>query len=141
MLFDRLMKRTSFQTRLLFGLVLWTGIILCGVVSIHAQTRAIKPVRIEAKTAQNETVSYIYAESHALVIGVSQYRNGWSNLPGVQEDVEEVSQSLAKNGFQVTTIEDPGLDELETAIEDFIFEKGTNPENRLLIYYARFSSA
>ena len=136
MLFDRLMKRTSFQTRLLFGLVLWIGIILCGVVSTHAQTRAIKPVRIEAKTAQNETVSYIYAESHALVIGVSQYRNGWSNLPGVQEDVEEVSQSLAKNGFQVTTIEDPGLDELENAIEDFIFEKGTNPENRLLIYYA-----
>ncbi|MEK9669280.1 MAG: pentapeptide repeat-containing protein, partial [Deltaproteobacteria bacterium] len=92
--------------------------------------------RIEAKTAQNETVSYIYAESHALVIGVSQYRNGWSNLPGVRKDVKEVSQALQENGFQVTTIEDPGLDQLEIAIEDFIFEKGVNPENRLLIYYA-----
>ena len=136
MLFDRLMKRTSFQAGLLFGLALWIEITLCGVVSISAQTRAIKPVRIEAKTAQNETVSYIYAESHALVIGVSQYRNGWSNLPGVQDDVEEVSQSLKANGFQVTTIKDPGLDELETAIEDFIFEKGAKNENRLLIYYA-----
>jgi len=136
MLFDRLMKRTSFQTRLLFGLVLWTGITLCGVVSTHAQTRAIKPVRIEAKTAQNETVSYIYAESHALVIGVSQYRNGWSNLPGVQEDVEELSSALADNGFAVTVVEDPTLEEMEIAIEDFIFEKGANPDNRLLIYYA-----
>jgi hypothetical protein len=69
-------------------------------------------------------------------LGVSQYRNGWSNLPGVQDDVEEVSQSLKANGFDGDDIEDPGLDELENAIEDFIFEKGTNPENRLLIYYA-----
>ena len=70
------------------------------------------------------------------MIGVSQYRNGWSNLPGVRKDVKEVSQALQENGFQVTTIEDPGLDQLEIAIEDFIFEKGVNPENRLLIYYA-----
>ena len=28
------------------------------------------------------------------------------------------------------------MDQLEIAIEDFIFEKGVNPENRLLIYYA-----
>ena len=33
-------------------------------------------------------------------------------------------------------VEDPTLDELEIAIEDFIFDKGTDPENRLLIYYA-----
>ena len=131
------MKTRSFQIRFLFGLIFWLGVALVGLASIGgAQTRAIKPVRIEAKTAQNETVSYIYSESHALVIGVSQYRNGWSNLPGVQEDVEEVSQSLEANGFQVTTIKDPGLDELETAIEDFIFEKGARNENRLLIYYA-----
>ena len=130
------MKHTRFAwTQLSWMLIIGT-ILLVPSVSISAQTRAIKPVRIEAKTAQNETVSYIYAESHALVIGVSQYRNGWSNLPGVQEDVEEVSQSLAKNGFQVTRIDNPDLNELIIAIEDFIFEKGTNPENRLLIYYA-----
>ncbi|MEL0161112.1 MAG: caspase family protein, partial [Deltaproteobacteria bacterium] len=130
------MKTRFFQIRFLFSLTFWLGVSLVGSAFISAQTRAVKPVRIEAKTAQNETISYIYAESHALVIGVSQYRNGWSNLPGVQDDVEEVSQSLKANGFEVTTIEDPGLDELENAIEDFIFEKGTNPENRLLIYYA-----
>ena len=103
------MKRTSIARRLLLGLLIGSVATLLAVSVLAEETRAIKPVRIEAKTAQNETVSYIYAESHALVIGVSQYRNGWSNLPGVQEDVEEVSQSLAKNGFQVTTIEDPGL--------------------------------
>ena len=101
-----------------------------------SQTRAIKPVRIETQTAQNETISYIYEESHALIIGVSEYNNGWSKLPGVKTDVEEVSRALEENGFQVEVVEDPTLDELEIAIEDFIFDKGADPENRLLIYYA-----
>ena len=130
------MKRTSIACRLLLGLLIGSVATLLAVSVLAEEIRAIKPVRVEVKTAQNETVSYIYAESHALVIGVSQYRNGWSNLPGVRKDVKEVSQALQENGFQVTTIEDPGLDQLEIAIEDFIFEKGVNPENRLLIYYA-----
>ena len=130
------MKRTSIARGLLLGLLIGSVATLLAVSVLAEETRAIKPVRIEAKTAQNETVSYIYAESHALVIGVSQYRNGWSNLPGVQEDVEELSSALADNGFAVTVVEDPTLEEMEIAIEDFIFEKGANPDNRLLIYYA-----
>ena len=103
---------------------------------VWSQTRAIQPVRIEAQTAQDETISYIYEESHALIIGVSEYNNGWSKLPGVKTDVMEVSRALEKNGFEVEVVEDPTLDELEIAIEDFIFDKGADPENRLLIYYA-----
>ena len=48
----------------------------------------------------------------------------------------EVSRALEENGFEVEVVEDPTLDELEIAIEDFIFDKGADPENRLLIYYA-----
>ena len=101
-----------------------------------SQTRAIKPVRIEAKTAQDKSISYIYEESHALIIGISDYTNGWAKLPGVKTDVGEVSRALEENGFEVEVVEDPTLDELEIAIEDFIFDKGADPENRLLIYYA-----
>ncbi len=67
---------------------------------------------------------------------MSDYTNGWAKLPGVKTDVEVVSRALEKNGFEVEVVEDPTLDELEIAIEDFIFEKGADPENRLLIYYA-----
>ena len=101
-----------------------------------SQTRAIKPVRIEAKTAQDESISYIYEESHALIIGVSDYTNGWAKLPGVKEDVLEVQRALEKNGFAVQLLENPDKRELEVTIEDFIFDKGADPENRLLIYYA-----
>ncbi len=103
---------------------------------VWSQTRAIHPVRIEATTAQDESISYIYEESHALIIGVSDYTNGWSKLAGVKEDVTEVQRALEDNGFEVQLLEDPDKQQLEVTIEDFIFEKGADPENRLLIYYA-----
>ncbi|MDG2197280.1 MAG: pentapeptide repeat-containing protein, partial [SAR324 cluster bacterium] len=103
---------------------------------VWSQTRAIQPLRIEATTAQDESISYIYEESHALIIGVSDYTNGWSKLAGVKEDVIEVQRALEDNGFEVQLLEDPDKQQLEATIEDFIFEKGADPENRLLIYYA-----
>ena len=102
---------------------------------VWSQTRSIKTVRIEAKSAQDESISYIYEESHALIIGISDYTNGWSKLPGVKTDVGEVSRALEENGFEVEVVEDPTIDELEIAIEDFIFDKGADLENQLLIYY------
>ena len=72
-----------------------------------SQTRAIKPVRIEATTAQDESISYIYEKSHAIIIGVSNYTNGWSKLAGVKEDVIEVQRALVDNGFEVQLLEDP----------------------------------
>ncbi len=112
------------------------GVLFSATQLILAQTRAIQPVRIEAITALEESISYIYEESHALVIGVSNYTNGWSKLAGVKEDVIEVQRALQENGFEVQLLEDPDKQQLEATIEDFIFEKGANPENRLLIYYA-----
>jgi uncharacterized protein YjbI with pentapeptide repeats len=118
------------------SLLLVLGMLFSATQLILAQTRAIQPVRIEATTAQEESISYIYEESHALVIGVSNYSNGWSKLAGVKEDVIEVQWALEENGFEVQLLEDPNKQQLEATIEDFIFEKGANPENRLLIYYA-----
>ena len=108
---------------------------------VIAQTRAIQPVRIEATTAQEEFISYIYEESHALVIGVSDYINGWSKLAGFKEYVIEVQKALEDNGFEVQLLEDPNKQQLEATIEDFIFEKGANQENRLLIYCAQHGHA
>src|SRR5262245_26732929 len=43
-----------------------------------------------------------YDESHALVIGVSRYNQGWRPLPGVERDVIAVSEVFKKQGFNVT---------------------------------------
>ena len=51
-----------------------------------------------------------------------------------------MQRALEDNGFEVQLLEDPRQatkhNSVEATIEDFIFEKGANPENRLLIYYA-----
>ena len=114
-------------------LLLGLGVFFSAIQLILAQTRAIQPVRIEATTAQDESISYIYEESHALIIGVSDYTNGWSKLAGVEEDVTEVQRASENNGFEVQLLVDPDKQQLEATIEDFIFEKEANPENRLLI--------
>ena len=88
-------------------LLLLLGLLLSAPQLTLAQTRAIQPVRIEATTAQEESISYIYEESHALVIGVSNYSNGLSKLAGVKVDVIEVQRALEENGFKVQLLEDP----------------------------------
>ena len=56
-----------------------------------ADTRGIR--KVEIKTKAGETVG-LYSESHALVIGVSNYTNGWPKLPGVIGDVSAVRDAL-----------------------------------------------
>ena len=54
-------------------------------LSAHAaETRGVK--RVEIKTQAGELVG-LYEQSHALVIGVSNYTGGWPRLRGVREDV------------------------------------------------------
>ena len=71
------------------------------------------------------SLSYINEESYALIIGVSDYTNGWSKLAGVKEDVTEVQRALEDNGFEVQLLEDPDTQQMEATIEDFIFWKGS----------------
>ena len=49
--------------------------------------------RVEIKTQAGELVG-LYEQSHALVIGVSDYTAGWRRLRGVKDDVLEVSEAL-----------------------------------------------
>ena len=78
----------------------------------------------------------LYRNSHALVIGVSNYTNGWPSLSGVQKDVKEVKAILEKSGFRVRLVMDPTRAELRQAYDDFIQDHGLEPDNRLLFYFA-----
>lgn len=78
----------------------------------------------------------LYDESHALIVGISRYTNGWPSLPGVKEDVREVARVLKSHGFRVTVKEDLLGSELDREIRTFIAHHGRNPDNRLLFYFA-----
>ena len=48
-------------------------------------SRAIRPVVLPNETGQQ---AQLYQNSHALLIGVSDYQNPWPNLPGVRKDMD-----------------------------------------------------
>ena len=99
-----------------------------------ANTRGIR--KVEIKTKAGETVG-LYAESHALVIGVSNYTNGWPKLPGVIGDVSAVRDALETHGFKVQVVEDPvDYNALDDAFTSFISKYGRKPDNRLLFYFS-----
>jgi len=78
----------------------------------------------------------LYEASHALVIGVSDYTNGWPSLPGVKKDVEGVKAALEAQGFKMVVRMDPDKSGLDQAFTEFISQYGQDPENRLLFYFA-----
>ncbi|MCI0490072.1 MAG: SUMF1/EgtB/PvdO family nonheme iron enzyme [Blastocatellia bacterium] len=86
------------------------------------------------KADNHETSSY--AESHALIIGVSKYTLGWSELPDVVNDVKEVRKILLTHGFSVETLLDPTNRDLVDKIKAFISDFGQNYNSRLLIYFS-----
>ena len=117
------MKNQRF-TSLLFFFVL--------TMALSAQQRGFQQINL---TIDGQTQA-LYSGSHALVIGVSNYTNGWPDLPGVKNDILAVKDALEKNDFNVTVVEDANDKEIEVALDDFIEEYGVNPDNRLLIYFA-----
>ena len=100
--------------------------------SVWSQAESKRSISIKV----DSTTIELYNESHALVIGVSKYLNGWPYLPGVKKDINLLKPVLEKQGFIVHTIEDPTKVEFEKAMANFIAKYGQKSKNRLLIYFA-----
>ena len=99
---------------------------------LFSQQRGIGTIII---TKDGQSIE-LYKASYALVIGVSDYTNGWPDLPNAIEDVRDVKVELEKHGFHVKLVENPTSAQLKSAIEDFIASHGLGLDNRLLFYYA-----
>ncbi len=104
--------------------------------SVHAE-RGLRLGKEKQTITDEEGKNVIlYTESHALVLGISNYTAGWPSLPGVKKDVEEVKNVLEAQGFKVEVKMDLNNIELDQAFDDFISRYGHNPENRLIFYFA-----
>lgn len=77
-----------------------------------------------------------YTGSYALLIGVSNYTNGWPDLQSIPSELNKLEQTLISKGFQITKVMDPNSQELKAAYELFINEYGYDPDNRLLFFYS-----
>lgn len=109
------------------------GLTLFGLANIvSAQDRGFVRIK-ESPKAESQV---LYERSFALVIGNSDYRNGWSSLPGVHADVSEVSRTLTKVGFKTLIGVNYSKQQLDSAFSNFIATYGNEQNTRLLFYFA-----
>jgi len=99
--------------------------------SLVAQ-RGLYPVEVNIGGSKTT----LYTQSHALVIGNSDYTAGWGVLSGVKGDVQRVKTALEQNGFDVVLKENLTKVQMNAEIESFLSNHGYKENNRVLIYYA-----
>jgi len=114
------------------GAALILCVLLSGTDNSSAASRGLNVVSI--KDSAGKQVG-LYRESHALVIGVSEYDH-WPLLPGVMKDIEIVKQTFESLGFNVEVVKNPVRTDMVSAIESFINRYGHGVDNRLIIYFA-----
>ena len=115
-----------------FLVLFFSSLVFYNTARAQELQRGTKPIQI---TIDGQATT-LYKQSHALLIGVSNYTNGLPSLPGVSEDIQAVKTALENNGFETRVIMDPDNIALQNAFNSFIADYGQNPESRLLIYFA-----
>ena len=89
-------------------------------------------VRVTAKDGKS---LYFYKDYYALVVGISDYEK-WPKLPNAANDAEEVTSKLQELGFQVKLVLDPTYQEMKAALNDMVYEMGSEENRAILFYYA-----
>lgn len=92
--------------------------------SVHAERGLSLGKKEQTITDKQGKEVILYKESHVLVIGVSNYTNGWPELPGVRRDVREVTAILEAQGFNVVVEMDLDKIALDEAFNNFINRYG-----------------
>ncbi len=77
----------------------------------------------------------MYAKSHALLIGVSDYTAGWPDLQTIPAELDKVESILKQQGFNVVKVIDPDSRKLKRSFEDFIENYGYNKNDRFTLLF------
>ena len=85
-------------------------------------------------TNKGET-AFVYEKSYALLLGNSDYSDGWDDLSGVTQDIASIEALLKAQGFTVIVKTNLTGDGIRAALSDFQAEYGQS-ESRLLIWFA-----
>jgi hypothetical protein len=89
----------------------------------------------QSADAPNDRKITLYTKSKALVIGIDAY-DAWPTLSNGINDSEEVAKGLAAQGFEVTLKKNLKSGELEEALKYFFHHEGSDPDTRLLLWFA-----
>lgn len=120
------------------------------VAADERSERAGRSIQVAARASRGRSVGsdmsrqvingdpmQLYTGSYALVVGLSEYTNGWDDLTQIPQELEQVRRALEIHGFEVVVKLDlPTKKDLEMAFLDFRDAYGFDPGNRLLVYFA-----
>ena len=110
-------------------------LIIFSFVNINYLAASNRGLKLSVKTPKGNRID-LYRDSYALVIGNSNYSNGWEPIPGAIRDVNEVATALEKHGFTVSLKTDLTKEKFSRALSEFSLKYGRDKDNRLLFYYA-----
>jgi hypothetical protein len=120
------LKRITFSISVLIFAIL---------TSAPNQFASERGVSVTLTTSEGKRID-LYRGSYALIVGNSNYANGWDPIPGAIRDVNEIAKVLEKQGFNVTLKTDLNRIGFSRAISEFSLKYGKAEDNRLLFYFA-----
>ncbi|QEP42486.1 caspase family protein [Ectothiorhodospiraceae bacterium BW-2] len=100
---------------------------------LQAQNRGSLPVDIALPDGKPLLQ---YQQSHALIIGISDYTAGWDDLDSIPTELDDVVAVLEEQSYQIHRLDNPDSRELEAEIKQFLEQYGYARNNRLLVYYS-----
>ena len=118
----------------IFSWLLMAGALLLPY-QMSAPALAAVAVDVVQENGQTEEID-LYSSSHALVIGIDQYSEGWPLLSNAVKDANAVAAALEARGFEVTLKVNLNRNELVAALRSFFIIKGDDPEARLFLWFA-----
>ena len=105
------------------------------LISASNQLASERGVSVTLTTSGGNRID-LYRGSYALIVGNSNYTNGWDSIPGAIRDVNEIAKVLEKRGFNVTLQTDLNREGFSQAISKFSLKYGKAENNRLFFYFA-----
>ena len=87
-------------------------------------------------SSEGKSILDSYSGSYALLIGESDYTNGWPDLNSIPRELKKVETILKAQGFKVEKSLNLNASKLEGRFKKFINDYGYKPNNRLLFFYS-----
>ena len=125
----------SGRTLLSYRFFIWLLGLLSVLLLLLPISYAMRGIQVEMKDTQGQTVG-LYKDSHALLIGVSDYTAGWQDLESVAQELKAMEETLKRQGFNVRKHINPSARQLERAFEEFIRTYGYDKDSRLLFFFS-----
>ncbi|KHD06603.1 hypothetical protein PN36_11215 [Candidatus Thiomargarita nelsonii] len=92
--------------------------------------------KVLSLSTQGETILSSYSGSYALLIGESDYTNGWQDLRSIPGELKQVEILLKSKGFHVEKSLNLNSRQLKDRFNTFINDYGFDKNNRLLFFYS-----